>query len=153
MNAQGSNSWKITLLALQAFQVIFLWIHDWVPLGRLNDVAEVRRADTPTRLVTVTLIQSVPFTIGLVFSAFYLKQQYPMWLDEWLWISYGLLLIGQLRAWWVPYLFKSDPERVERYQKMFGNTIHSCRNITGSPRIPRIFCCIWLPRPLWRHCF
>jgi hypothetical protein len=62
------------LLALQAFQVLFLWFHDWIPLGRLNDVTAVRRQDTPSRLVLVTLIQSVPFTIGLFYSARYLHQ-------------------------------------------------------------------------------
>ncbi len=110
------------LLALQAFQVLFLWFHDWIPLGRLNDVTAVRRQDTPSRLVLVTLIQSVPFTIGLFYSARYLHQPYPDWLDMWLWMSYGLLFVGQMRAWWVPYLLKPEPVRAERYRKMFGNT-------------------------------
>jgi hypothetical protein len=110
------------LLALQAFQVLFLWFHDWIPLGRLNDVTAVRRHDTLLRLVLVTLIQSVPFTIGLFYSARYFRQPYPGWLDKWLWISYGVLFVGQMRAWWVPYLFKPEPARAERYRKMFGNT-------------------------------
>jgi hypothetical protein len=110
------------LLALQVFQVLFLWLHDWIPLGRLNDVTAVRRQDTLSRLVIVTLIQSVPFTIGLFYSVRYFRQPYPGWLDKWLWISYGMLFLGQMRAWWVPYLLKPDPERAERYRKMFGNT-------------------------------
>ena len=110
------------LLALQAFQVLFLWFHDWIPLGRLNDVIAVRRQDTSARLVLVTLIQSVPFTIGLFYSARYFRQPYPAWLYKWLWISYGVLFVGQMRAWWVPYLFKPEPARAERYRKMFGNT-------------------------------
>ncbi len=32
------------LIALQAFQVLFLWLHDWIPLGRLNDATAVRRS-------------------------------------------------------------------------------------------------------------
>jgi hypothetical protein len=56
---------EMALLALQVFQLLFLWVHDWIPLGRLNDVAAVRSLDTKRRLVTVTLIQSVPWTIGL----------------------------------------------------------------------------------------
>jgi hypothetical protein len=48
---------------------------------------------------------------------------YPGWLWWWLWISYGLLLVGELNAWWLPYLVKpADPERVARYRAMFGNT-------------------------------
>jgi hypothetical protein len=116
------NSVEITLIALEAFQVAFLWIHDWVPLGRLNDVGAVRRADSLQRLVIVTIVQSVPFTVGLIFSAKHLGNAYPHWLIMWLWISYSLLFIGELRAWWVPYLLKADPERALRYQQMFGDT-------------------------------
>jgi hypothetical protein len=113
---------EIALIVLQVFQVLFLWIHDWVPLGSLNDVAAVRHQDTRTRLVVVTLIQSAPFSIGLLYSLLYFRQAYPHWLNNWLWISYGALLLGQLRAWWIPYLFQAEPERAARYQIMFGNT-------------------------------
>jgi hypothetical protein len=37
-------------------------------------------------------------------------------------VSYGLLFIGQIRAWWIPYLFRPEPERAARYQIMFGKT-------------------------------
>jgi hypothetical protein len=82
---------EIVLLALQAFQVLFLWIHDWIPLGRLNDIAAVRSQDTTRRLVLVTLIQSVPFTVGLVFSPLNFARHYPHWLYNWaldqLWLA------------------------------------------------------------------
>jgi hypothetical protein len=78
--------------------------------------------DTYRRLVLVTCIQTVPFAIGLFFSARYLGTRYPHWLNDWLWISYAMLFIGQFRAWWVPYLLKPEPKRAERYRIMFGNT-------------------------------
>ena len=113
---------ELFLMALQSFQVLFLWTHDWVPLGRLNNVAAVRREDSRSRLAVVTLIQSVPYTIGLVGSFVAFGHRYPGWLSSWLKISYGLLLLGQLRAWWIPYLFGGDAERVVRYRRMFGRT-------------------------------
>ena len=100
----------------------FFWVHDWIPLGRLNDVAAVRSQDTGRRLVTVTLIQSVPWTIGLCFSPLHFRRPYPDWLYDWLVISYGLLFIGQIGAWWIPYLFRPEPERAARYQIMVGKT-------------------------------
>jgi hypothetical protein len=115
---------EIILLALQAFQVLFLWVHDWMPLGRLNDVKAVRSQDTTARLVRVTLIQSVPFTIGLLFSLMDFGRPYPHWLYMWLVISYAVIFVGQIRAWWVPYLFRPEPSRAARYQIMFGNTHH-----------------------------
>jgi hypothetical protein len=39
-----------------------------------------------------------------------------------LWNSYSLLFIAELQAWWVPYLFRSEPIRAARYQSMFGAT-------------------------------
>ena len=113
---------EIFLLALQIFQVVFLWIHDWLPLGRMNDVAAVKSQDTRAHLVTVTFIQSAPFTIGLISCLIYFGLSYPMWLIYWLDISYATLFIGQLRAWWIPYLFLPDAKRAARYQIMFGKT-------------------------------
>ncbi len=114
----------VLLIILQAFHVAFLWTHDWIPLGRLDDVAAVRRQDSTARLVRVTLIQSVPYTIGFMASVYYpsISRHYPGWLCYWLWISYGMLFAGELAAWWVPYLLQPQPERAARYQAMFGNT-------------------------------
>ena len=110
------------LIALQFVQVAILWLHDWLPVGRFNDVQRVQAEDTRARLIRVTLIQSVPFTLGLVFSIFYRKTHHPSWLWNWLWVSYVLLLMGELRAWWLPYLVRPEPERAARYKKMFGGT-------------------------------
>jgi hypothetical protein len=110
------------LIGLQVYQVLFLAVHDWVPLGKLNDVEAVRRADPLGRLIRVTLIQTVPYAIGLFFSVRSYGRMWPDWLDWYLWISYSLLFAGQLRAWWVPYLLRPEPVRAERYRQMFGNT-------------------------------
>jgi hypothetical protein len=113
---------EIALLALQTFQVLFLWLHDWIPFGRLNDVTAVRSQNTMGRLVLATLINSVPFTIGLVYSLVYYRRPYPGWLSHWLWISYGVIFAGELLAWWIPYLIRGEAERAARYEIMFGNT-------------------------------
>jgi hypothetical protein len=82
----------------------------------------VHKEDSLQRLATVTLVQCLPWSIGLFFSARYFGHPYPGWLAMWLWITYVILFVGQLRAWWVPYLLKADPDRAQRYQRMFGNT-------------------------------
>jgi hypothetical protein len=110
------------LTALQALQALILWLHDWLPLGPFNDVRAVRAEDSLVRLLIVTLIQSVPYTIGLAFSLMDMSSGYPLWLWWWLWISYGLLFVGELRAWWFPYLVRAEPRRAERYRVLFGAT-------------------------------
>jgi hypothetical protein len=110
------------LIGLQAIQVAILWLHDWVPLSRLNDVAAVRAHDTLGRLIRVTIVQSLPFTIGLAASIAYALTGRPHWLWTWLWISYAILFAGEIRAWWWPYLVRRDDARAARYAEMFGRT-------------------------------
>jgi hypothetical protein len=109
------------LLALQLFQVLFLGLHDWVPLGRFNDVKSVQAADPRDRLIRVTLISTLPYAFGLAASLRY-AAGFPGWLIDWLWVTYALLFVGQLRAWWLPYLLVPDPVRAARYRTMFGHT-------------------------------
>ena len=73
-------------------------------------------------MILVTLIQSLPWTVGLLLSLREFGRPWPHSLTSWLWISYLVLFLGQLRAWWVPYLLKPEPVRAERYRRMFGNT-------------------------------
>ena len=44
------------LLALQIFHVAFLALHDWIPLGRLNDVRAVTKENPRGKLLIGTAI-------------------------------------------------------------------------------------------------
>ncbi|HEX2814792.1 MAG TPA: hypothetical protein VHN39_00245 [Phenylobacterium sp.] len=113
----------IALLVLQAFHVAFLAFHDWIPLGRLNDVRAVRAANPGASLLVTTVLSTVPYAAGLMMSLAYRHQAFPGWVTVWLWVSYGPLFGGELRAWWIPYLIRPEPERAARYQAMFGRTV------------------------------
>ena len=110
------------LLGLQCFHVLFLGLHDWIPLGRLNDLKAVRAENPGGKLLLGTLVSLAPFAFGLAASGYYLGSSYPHWLFWYLGISYALLFLGELQAWWIPYLLRPDAARVTRYQAMFGNT-------------------------------
>lgn len=110
------------LLALQCFVVLFLLLHDWIPLGTLNDLKGVSQADSLGKRVAATLISAVPFGIGFVASVIYSSRTFPSWLFWWLWISYALLFYGILQAWWIPYFLHPAPEKAARYQVMYGKT-------------------------------
>lgn len=110
------------LLWLQMFQVAFLLLHDWIPLGRLNDVQAVRRQNTLIAMVLGTFIGALFPTIGLALTLKYVQSGWPPWLHTYLLASYGSLFVGELEAWWVPYLVWPEPKRAARYEAMFGNT-------------------------------
>lgn len=109
-------------LVCQLCVVLFIALHDWIPLGRLNNMAGIRAADTPGRLFFVTVISTLPYAIGFAASAYYAFSRFPMWLMWLLWISYVAGVYGMLRAWWVPYLLVRDPVRAARYQSRFAQT-------------------------------
>jgi hypothetical protein len=110
------------LLVLQIFHVLFLALHDWVPLGNLNNLKAVRAANPVKKLLAGTLISTIPYAFGLAASLFYADKGFPGWLRIYLWVSYTFLFVGELSAWWIPYVFGSKPEQVMRYEAMFGGT-------------------------------
>lgn len=110
------------LLALQTAQLLFLALHDWVPLGRLTDPRAVQAEHSRGELLRVTALQTVPWAIGLAWSAAWIGRLFPPSLMQWLWVTYGILFLGELRAWWVPYLGRPEPSRAARYRRMFGST-------------------------------
>lgn len=117
-----SHTLEIAFVGLQIFNVVFLLFHDWIPLGRLNNLAAIRGQDSLMRRVVVTLLPGVPAAICLYLSVQFFGQPYPLWVELWLWITYGLFFLGLLRAWWIPYLVLEDAPRAARYQTIFAGT-------------------------------
>jgi len=112
----------VGLLVLQCFVVLFVALHNWIPLGTLNNVKGVRVEFPTGKLLVTTLINFTPFAIGLAATAFYIGRVYPGWVLWWLWITYGLACWGSFTAWWMPYLLRPDPKRVARYRTMYADT-------------------------------
>lgn len=108
------------ILWLQVFHVAFLLLHDWIPLGPLSDLAAVRRENSWKALILGTAISSLAFVLGLAFCLVYVP--WPHWLYVYLLAAYAFLFLGELQAWWVPYLVWPQPPRAVRYEAMFGRT-------------------------------
>ena len=85
------RAWQGTLIALQAFQLALLLVHDWIPLGEFNDIQAVRRENTLWQLLIGTTVTSIPVAIGLGLSIHYFGYSYPTGAKIWLWLTYGIL--------------------------------------------------------------
>jgi hypothetical protein len=116
------SSIEALLIGLQSVQVVFLLLHDWVPLGRLSNLAAVHAVDSTAKLLWTTLLSALPYTAGLGFcvAAF---PHWPMWIHIYLDVLYAVTLFAILRAWWIPYLSSSDSPRAERYRIRFARTL------------------------------
>jgi hypothetical protein len=73
-------------------------------------------------MALATVISSLFPSIGLVLGLFYLKSGWPGWLHIYLLAAYGFLFVGELEAWWVPYLVRPQPKRAAQYEAMYGKT-------------------------------
>ncbi len=97
------------LIALQSFVVVFIALHDWIPLGSLNNVRAVQAADPRAKLLAVTAVSTLPFAVGLGATIAYADTRLPGWLNIYLWICYGAAVYGLVRAWWGPYFSTARP--------------------------------------------
>jgi hypothetical protein len=111
-----------TLIALQCFVVLFVALHNWIPLGALNNVRAVRVVFPTGKLFGTTLTNFVPFAVGLAATIFFNGRPYPGWVYWWLWITYRLACYGSFKAWWMLYLLRPDPALVARYRIMYNRT-------------------------------
>jgi xanthosine utilization system XapX-like protein len=69
-----------------------------------------------------TLINCAAIAVTLGLSLRFYRVSYPAWVKITLVGILSLLFVGELRAWWIPYLVGTDPARVARYAAMFGRT-------------------------------
>jgi hypothetical protein len=76
-------------IACQIFVVLFIAFHDWIPLGKLNNLAGIRAVDSLGKRVIATVLSTLPFAICLAGSIYYASTTFPGWLNWFLWISYG----------------------------------------------------------------
>lgn len=103
--------------------LLFMIVQDWVPLGPLNDVAAILADRTKNELIIVTLIGVVQIIVLMGLILLFVGKRYPIWAKLWLVIHPLCILVGAFVAWWIPYLSgHGAAEKVERYEKMFGNT-------------------------------
>jgi hypothetical protein len=110
------------LIGLQSVQVLFLLLHDWVPLGRLSKLAAVHAVDSAAKLLRTTLFSALPFAAGLGLSVATFPD-WPMRVRIYLEVLYAITVLAILRAWWIPYLSPFDSPRAERYRTRFAGTL------------------------------
>lgn len=109
-------------MACLGAMLLFLLLHDWVPLGPFNDPASVRRENTTGELLLVTVVNGLSVGFLLLLAGLFAGKKYPLWLRSWFVIHSGLILAGAAEAWRLPYLFGADEKRLQRDQAMFGGT-------------------------------
>lgn len=116
---------EILLFAGLSFILLFMIIHDWVPLGPFNDIQAIRGENSVNELIIVTLINAIQILLLLGLLLIFIGKRYPIWIKLWLMIHQVCIFVGVFISWWIPYFYGYGAEqKAERYHQMFGD-IHS----------------------------
>lgn len=112
-----------TFIFLQAVLLLFMTLHDWVHIPPFTDIRALEKYSTPMG----RLINSIIFFF-LIFIPLSLTYAYqpnlPFWVVGTLTSVYGVLSLGTIVAWWIPYFFGSySPEHKEGFAE-YKNTHH-----------------------------
>lgn len=114
-----SEKWFVAALVAM---LAFVLLHDWVPLGPLNDISGIRAEKTIRELILITVLNGLSFSVVLAIALVFYGKPYPLWARLWLVIHLFCIIYGAASAWWIPYFFGTTPEMVQSYATMFGNT-------------------------------
>jgi hypothetical protein len=112
----------VTWIACQALVVVFMALHDWIPLGALNNLPAVRASDSRAKLFMVTFLSTLPFIVVLICTMASARGFRIGWARPAALIAYAMLIAGIARAWWIPYFFSTSPKRRARYVLRFRGT-------------------------------
>lgn len=110
-------------IALLVWHVLFLSLHDWIPLGRLTDLPALRSQRSLKARILASLMMGAISGYALYLNWVHSPSPSRGILLFTL-ILYSFFLLGAIRAWWLPYLFGigASEKLVDEYQVMFGNT-------------------------------
>lgn len=103
-------------VALQGLLILYVALHDWVPVPPFNDLEAMRRGRSFSSRLVETIGNTAPLGLALGLS---LSRGLggPSFAVAVLVVAiFGVYAFGTLRAWWIPYLRGASPEMVAAYE-------------------------------------
>jgi len=124
-------------IVLQIALLFFMTFHDWIYLPPLTNIREIEKHSTRMgRLINSTIFFFLIF-IPLALT-FYYQYNFPLWALIIIATMYGILSIGTIASWWIPYFFggysKKYKENFVEYKKT-----HHFLSARGDNIIPNTF--------------
>lgn len=111
-------------IVLQFLLLAFMLFHDWIPVPPLNNIPDLKRADSDYYRLLGSVINGTTVLIPLILTLIYFqKPTFPLFASISIVIFYAMITIGTILSWWVPYFFGSSPKHKQEFKK-FKNTHH-----------------------------
>lgn len=114
---------EIFLVSGYVFILLFMIMHDLIPLGPLNDIEAISSVESFNETIATMLIGAIQILLILGGILLFIGKRFPLLVRIWLLVHPSSILLGAMLSWWVPYLFGTGTEeKIERFNVMFGNT-------------------------------
>jgi len=94
-------------IAIQIILLFFMTFHDWMHLPPLTDIREIEKHSTVTGRMINSIIFFFLIFIPLSLTLFY-QPNFPCWVSITITFIYGLLTLGTITSWWIPYIMGSS---------------------------------------------
>lgn len=123
-------------LLLQAILLLFMALHDWIHIPPLTDIRELEKHSTKSGRLLNSIIFFFLIFIPLLLTWIY-RSHFSLLASSTIVLIYGILSLGTIFAWWVPYMWGSSDEHKAGFAE-YRNTHHFLPK-RGDNLIPNTF--------------
>ncbi len=90
-------------IIIQCVLFLFMTLHDWVDIPPFTNLKALRKAHSVKSRLIGSLVNGGLVLIPIIVSLLYIASPLPLWARILFVIIYGLITIGTITAWWIPY--------------------------------------------------
>lgn len=109
-------------ITLQVILLFFMAPHDWIHIPPFTDIRELEKYSSKTGRFVNSAIFAALIVLPLSLTYWY-RPVYPLGALVTLCALYGLLTVGTVLTWWVPYFFGSSEKHKANFAE-YRNTHH-----------------------------
>jgi len=149
------NNIILIFIILQIILFFFMTLHDWIHLPPFTNIRALEKhSTTKGRLINSAvfgLFILTPLSLTLIY-----QPNFPTWILIHIILVYGLLSLGTIFSWWIPYIFGSSAEHKagfveyrhthhflpKRSDNLVPNTLHVILHL-------QIWTCFYISLYLW----
>jgi hypothetical protein len=129
----------IIFIALQSSLLLIMALHDWIEIKPLTDIRALEQHHTFQGRLLASTIYAILVLIPLTLTLWY-QPTIPVSALWCITSIYGLLTIGTIASWWIPYLLGSSEKHKADFAE-YRNT-HAFLPARGDNVIPNTLHCV-----------
>lgn len=115
-------SYLSLFILLQTITLVLISLHDWVDIRPFTNIPDLEKYHSVQFRLFSSFMNGLLVLIPL-FLTIYFQASMPRWAGLVVAFLYGLLTLGTICAWWIPYIFGSSEKHKQGFIE-FKNTHH-----------------------------